>query len=513
MNLDIGFYRSLVLRRLPVMTLFFLLSSGLGIATALKLPETYSTSARLLLQAPQIPASMVPTTVQTGAAEQLEIIGQRLVTRSNLIDIANRFDVYSDIRNTQPDTIVSRMREATEIQRRTGGLNGATMMTISFEGRSPQVVANVVNEYVTLALQENTKFRVSRAESTLEFFEQQVERLGSDLSRKSIEIEQFKTENADALPQDRAFRIGLESRLQSRLEDLGSDLDRARQHLENLQLRFSVTPEEVEKNDRERQLLVLKAEIQRLREAYDESNPRIIRLKNRIEQLEAVVAADNAAEGQSSVEPRGPTEDEVLREISLQEAKSRIETLESQIESTKVSLEETRKRLSETSANSFQLQELERDLARIQSRYDSAVSNLNSAQVSERVEATAQGERMDVIENANVPQVPSGPNRVGIAAAGIFIGLGLAVGYFFLLEVLNRTIRRPIEMSELLETEPMVTIPYMEGRMKRWFRRTALVTATLVVLVGVPLGLWYVDTNYLPLELIVERGLTKLGLG
>ena len=74
MNLDIGFYRAMVLRRLPVMILFFLLFSGLGLTTAIKLPDEYSTSARLLLESPQIPVSMIPTTVQTGAAEQLEII-------------------------------------------------------------------------------------------------------------------------------------------------------------------------------------------------------------------------------------------------------------------------------------------------------------------------------------------------------------------------------------------------------------------------------------------------------
>lgn len=512
MNLDIGFYRALVLRRLPVMTLFFLLFSGLGITSAFKLPDVYSTSARLLLEAPQIPVSMIPTTVQTGAAEQLEIIEQRLMTRSNLIDIANRFNVIPNIRGMEPDAVVANMREATKILRRSGGLNGATMMTISFEGRSPQIVANVVNEYVTLVLQENSKFRTSRAENTLEFFKQEVERLGVDLSRKSVEIAQFKSENAKALPQDRAFRVGLESRLQDRIENLESDLDRARQHLNNLQLRFSVTPEEAEKNDLERQLLILKAEIERLRETYAENNPRIIRLKHRIDQLEVIVAARNSG-AEAANDVQNLTEEDVLREIALEEANKRIETLTSQIESTKVALKETQERISETTANSFQLEELERDLNRIQGRYDSAVANLNSAQVSERVEATAQGQRMNVIENASVPQIPSGPNRLGIAAAGLVVGLAMAIGYFALLEMLNRTIRRPAELSELFDTVPMATIPYMESRMMRRVRRTTLVTATLVVLVGVPFGLWYVDTNYLPLELIVQKSLAKLGLG
>ncbi len=513
MKLDVGFYRALVLRRLPVMTLFVLLFSGLGLTAAVKLPNVYSTSARLLLEAPQIPVSMIPTTVQIGAAEQLEIIEQRLMTRSNLIDIANRFNVYPDSRGTEPDIIVANMRDATRIVRRSGGLNGATLMTISFKGRSPQVVANVVNEYVTLVLRENARFRVSRAESTLEFFRQEVEQLGVDLSRKSVEIAEFKTKNADALPQDRTFRVGLESRLQDRLEDLENDLDLARQHLNNLQLRFSAKPDEPEEeNEQIRQLLILRAEIDRLRGDYAENNPRIIRLKNRIEQLESVVAADRVLVDPSSG-AEILSEDQALREIALQEAIMRIEALEEQIETTSTTLAETQENIAKTTANSFVLEELERDLNRIQARYDDAVGNLNSAQVSERIEATAQGQRMNVIENASVPQIPSAPNRIAISAAGIVLGIALAVGYFLLLEALNRTIRRPAELADLDNTVPLATIPYMESKLKRRFRRTALVTATLGVLVGVPLGLWYVDTNYVPLELVVQKGLAKLGLG
>ncbi len=513
MSIDIGFYRALILRRLPVMTLFFLLISGIGIATAFKLPEEYSTSARLLLEAPQIPVSMIPTTVQTSAAEQLEVIEQRLMTRSNMIDIANRYDVFLDIRDREPDTVVSDMRTATRIVRRSGGLNGATLMTISFKGRSPQVVASVVNEYVTLVLQENSRFRVSRAENTLEFFEQEVQRLGVNLSQKTVEIAEFKTNNADALPQDRAFRVQLETRLQDRLENLETELLRARQYLNNLQLRLTVTqPEPEAEDDRERQLLILKGEIKRLRETYAENNPRIIRLKNRIEQLEVIVAADNS-ELTTITDGESVSEDDVLREIALQEAKERVETLEKQIETTDVALTETRDRISETTANSFQLEELERDLDRIQALYDGAVANFNSAQVSERVEASAQGQRMNVIENANVPRVPSGPNRIGIAAVSIFLGIALAAGYFVLLEALNRTVRRPTELSELFDTVPMAVIPYMESRLKRRVRRITLVAATLAVAIGVPLGLWYVDTNYMPLELIVQKSIAKLGLG
>ena len=60
----------------------------------MKLPETWSTSARLLVESPQIPDNMVASTIQTDAIEQLDIIQQKLLTRANLIDIANKFQVF-----------------------------------------------------------------------------------------------------------------------------------------------------------------------------------------------------------------------------------------------------------------------------------------------------------------------------------------------------------------------------------------------------------------------------------
>ena len=142
-----------------------------------------------------------------------------------------------------------------------------------------------------------------------------------------------------------------------------------------------------------------------------------------------------------------------------------------------------------------------------------ALNNLNAAQVSERIESTAQGQRITVIENANVPQFPSGPNRPLIATMGGLVGMGLAASYFVLLEILNRAIRRPVELQNRFNIVPIAVIPYMESAGQRMMRRTVRIVATVGVMIAVPLALWYVDTNYIPLEIVVQKGLSKLGFG
>lgn len=518
MNLDLGFYWAMLLRRLPVMILFVLLLSGLGGVAALQLPNVYSTSARLLVEGPLIPDSMVSSTVRISGVEQLEIIEQRLLTRANLIDIANKFSVFKDLNQMVPDNVVTAMREATTIRRSRGGRVGesATLMTISFDARSPQIAAAVVNEYVTLVLQENAEFRASRAENTLEFFEQEVQRLNNDLDSQSAEIALFKSENSSALPQDQAYRLGRQTLLQERLGLLARDLQALEQRRENVIRMFEVTGSLTPQSSleqlsaQERQLIESKAEMENLLDSYADEHPTVIRLKKRIDRLEAVVKARNAA---SSGEEEEVSLEQARLDAFLAEIDSETDSLKITIENTKSELEELQQNISRSTSNALQLADLERDNEIILTRYASAVANLNAARMSERLETTAQGQRITVIESANVPRVASGPNRLLIAAVAIFAGIALAVGYFVLLEVLNRVIRRPVELVERFEIEPLATIPYMESRGERIWRRTGMVLTTLAVLIAVPAGLWYVDTFHLPLEIIVQKGLDQLGLG
>lgn len=520
MNLDIGFYWAILLRRLPVMALFILLLSGLGGVAALQLPNVYSTSARLLLEGPLIPDSMVSSTVRMSGVEQLEIVEQRLLTRANLIDIANKFSAFEDLNQMVPDSVVKAMRDATTIRRTLAGRGGqrATLMTISFDARSPQIAAAVVNEYVTLVLQENAKFRKTRAENTMEFFEQEVQQLNNDLDSQSVAIALFKAENSNALPQDQAYRLGRRTLLQERLGLLERDLKTLEQRRENVirmfEVRGSLTQgssgEQLSRH--EQQLIESKAELENLLDNYSSEHPAVIRLKKRIDRLEADASAQNAAssgsEEEEEISPEQARFDAVLAEID-----SEADALKTTIDNATSELEELLQNTSRSASNAIQLAELERDHEIVQTRYASAVANLNAARMSERLETTAQGQRITVIESANVPSVASGPNRLLIAAIAIVAGIGLAVGYFVLLEVLNRVIRRPAELVERFDTEPITTIPYMESRGERLWRRTGMILAMLAVLIAVPAGLWYVDTFYLPLEIIVKRGLDQFGLG
>ena len=106
------------------------------------------------------------------------------------------------------------------------------------------------------------------------------------------------------------------------------------------------------------------------------------------------------------------------------------------------------------------------------------MANRGQAQVGERIEVLSKGERFSLIEQPTMPGGPDSPNRLLIAAAGVVGGVGAGLGFVVLMEMLNRSIRRPVDLSAGLGIQPFATVPYIrtqgEPRWKRswWWRRS-----------------------------------------
>jgi len=512
MNFDLKFYGRLLIRRAPVMLLLFLVSSAMGLILASRLPTTYETTARLIGQPQQISENLAASTVQIDPREEVRVLQEQLLTRTNLLDIANAHNVFEDIENILPGDIVEAMRDASTFQA-SGGRGQPVLVSVRFRARTPQIAADVVNDYVTRMLAENARQRTGAASGTLSFFEQEVQRLNSELNLRSAAITAFQRENADALPGDQNFRLQRLSLLQERQAAAG----RERTNLENTRARTveifeatgrvgsvsgaTLSPEERELEDLERQL-------SQALTTFSETAPQVQQLQRRIEVLREQVTAQATTDGASIT--TGP---EALLALQLAEIDARIEVLNTQ----EVAIEEELARLEDavarTPLNAIGLQGLERDYENVRLQYDNAVQRLAAASVGERIEVSARGQRITLIEPAAVPTSPASPNRSMIAAGGIGMGLALAAGFFLLMELLNRTVRRPIEITNRLGITPLAALPYMESRRERILRRGLRITAALVVLTGVPAVLWAIDTYYLPLDLLADRVLDRIGLG
>ena len=160
----------------------------------------------------------------------------------------------------------------------------------------------------------------------------------------------------------------------------------------------------------------------------------------------------------------------------------------------------------------IRLDELEREYENTQTQYNEAVRARSTAEQGVDVETSAKGERVALIEQAAVPRSPTSPNRKLIAGGGAFVGSALAALFFVLTELINNAIRRPADLVKGLGVQPLATIPYLEEASVRRRRQVFKVLFVLAILISVPVGVWAVHTYYLPLDLLLERVIERVGL-
>lgn len=505
MNSELKFYFLLLKRRLPIMLAFIVVFCAIGVFMAMTLPPKYRANARLLVESPQISSEMAITTVQTSADKQLQIIEQRLMTRANMIDIANKFGVFENGSQMQPDEVYEAMADRVDISVSSGNRQRATIMTISFEDGDPRVAANIVNELVTLVESESASIRQTEAGETAEFFEGEVERLSEELTRKSAEIVAFKEANKDALPEEQEYRLNRQSQLLERLSLYQRDLVSQNEQRNRLLAVGTASGATVTLTPDQQRLADLRNELNRLLSIYSETNPRVKIVRSQIAQLQASMAP--GGEGSANIDPM-----QTMLELQIADIEGRIEFLTSSIASTEAELAELQVAIEKTPENAIRLEALTRDYDNVQSQYNQAVSSLATAKVGESIEIQGRGERVSVIERAIAPNVPSGPNRKLVAGGGVFLGFSVASFFFVVAELLNRTIRRPVDLTRALGIQPLATIPFIESRAQTNRKRIMSFIALTAIIVGVPLMLWALHTFYMPLDLLVANALGLLGL-
>ncbi|HEY8002474.1 MAG TPA: hypothetical protein VID76_11065, partial [Solirubrobacterales bacterium] len=381
------------------------------------------------------------------------------------------------------------------------GTPGAIIVGVSFDAPTPQFAAKGANELVSLILQENVRMRTDRASDTLDFFQGEVERLTAALAGQSRKIADFKTANVTALPDSIDARRAQQEREEQRL----LDLQREESALKNQRatvvwvyertgraVNQALSPEETELQNLQSQLLQQQA-------IYKEGSPQIRVLQTRIAALQSLVAEQQAARAVPDADGQ-PTQPLSELEVELAPIDERLKYIADERAGVEQSLADLAASLQATPENEMTLSKLDRELANLKTQYDNAVAALGQAQVTEKIEVLSKGQRFTLIEAPIEKNTPVSPPRLLIASAGIVGGLGAAAGFIVLWEMLNRSIRRPVELSNGLGIQPIATIPYMRTAGEQRRKRALVLAILALIVIGIPFALLAIHTRYMPLD-------------
>ena len=207
---------------------------AISVIVALVWPPTYRSSATILIEEQEIPQDLVRSTVTSFAAQRIQTISQTVMTRANLMQIIDKYNLYRTRRRYDTtEEILDRMRKdinveminADVIDPRTGRPTAATIaFSLSFDGEAPAVTQKVASELTTLYLNENLKKREEKASETYDFLSTEADRLRSHIADLEAKLATFKEKNAGRLPELVSLNMQLRERTEGELRDVEGQL-------------------------------------------------------------------------------------------------------------------------------------------------------------------------------------------------------------------------------------------------------------------------------------------------
>jgi uncharacterized protein involved in exopolysaccharide biosynthesis len=485
---------------------------------AFVIPPVYRSTATILIEQQEVPRDLVSTTVTGYANQRLQIIQKRVLTNENLLEIAEKSQLYPEKLKSESDAekIIARMRGGIKVETVSANVTDpssgkSTMATISFtvsyDGETPVVTQKVAEELTNLFLNANIMLRTQQAERTSGFFSEEEGKLGQYLVDLEAQLAAYKKRNTGRLPELMGLNMSLMERAQKETEDLERqittleerklelqgqlatvepytgqgpggrlrevqsqylsataayapnhpDVVKLRRELEMLRKETGAVDE---RESVDREYKKVRTELASAREMYAENHPDVIRLKASLAALEDKLKASSAATPMGfALKPDNPAY------ISIQ---TQMATINLSLKAAHEHRMRAKQKSAEYEGRLVQTPGVEQEGLALRREYDSTAKkyreikeHLMGADIAVEMEKEQRGERFSLLAAPSLPASPEMPNRRAFLLLGIVLGFGSGIGYASIAEYMDRTIRGSGAIAAVLRTPPLAVIPHI----------------------------------------------------
>ena len=454
---------------LPAVIIF-----AVAAVVALALPPVYKSTATILIEQQEIPSEFVMATVTTYAEQRLETIKQRIMSSTRLLEVINRFDLYSKLRDRRTtEEIVEEMREDIELEtisaevldRRTGRSTAATIaFTLSFEGKNPNTVQQVANVLASLYLEENLKAREQQALGASRFLEEEGKAMKIRLVELEAKIAAFKEKNINELPELLQVNLQGLDRVEQDVERMNDQIRSLKEREQYLHTQLASIPPD-ESGDKKR-LDDLKLQLIHLQTRFSDEYPDVVKTKAEIAELEKRDKSTGSTEDSSGPVVIGAAAADSPDNPAYVTLASQLASTQSEIHSMKRQIRELQKRRDEYRSRieatprveeTYKALLIERD--NTQAKYNDLMRKFMEARVAHGLEKEQKGERFTLIDPPRYPEKPHKPNRPAILLIGFVLSIGGAVGIAALREHSDRSVRSADMLVRATSFPVLATIP------------------------------------------------------
>lgn len=573
----LGDYLAILQRRKKQMLLPAVIVLAISLLAALFWPPSYRATATILIAEQEIPQDLVRSTITSYANQQIQVISQRIMTLSNIMDIVNKYELLDEreLKRTPRTEIIRDFQKSMKlnlvsaevIDLRSGRPTEATIaFTLSFDHKNPKVAQKVANELVNLYMNENLKTRSEKTATTSSFLRNEADALRSRINELEEKVSQFKQRNEGALPELYQYNLSVIERSDAELRDatnrLGELDKRALELQANMTQISPYAPTEMPTGERvlgdHDRLKALRSEYRSKSALYSADHPDVIRLQreistlernlggglssteyaeqlqveqNKLEHLRQTYTPDHpelikqqrvveTLQREQNAAPRGvvgaPQADNaayVLLQTQLKSAQSDREMLLRRSAELREKITRFEGYLAKAPDVEKSYTELMRDLQTSTMKFQEIKAKQLEAELAQNLETERKGERFELIEPPILPEEPVSPNRIAIVLIGLILAGIAAGGAAGAAELLDTSVRGARELADIVGSTPLAVVPYLFIDEEQKNTRHRHRGLLLALAGAFLLILLIVHLAVKPLDVLWYVVLRKLGLG
>jgi polysaccharide biosynthesis transport protein len=490
----------------------------ISIIVAFALPPVYKATTTILIEQQDVPIDYVKSAVSTYAEQQMQIINQRIMSTTRLLEIINRLNLYPDLKDTMmTEEIIEKMRSditlepisVNVVDPKTGRPTAATIaFTISYQGKNdPGKVLQVDNVLASLFLEENSQVRERQANEVSKFLQDELTRVKSDLEHIDALIARFKEKHMNDLPELVQINMQSINDIERNIDLLNNQLSQLKEKEAYLKTQLANTPQAFLETGRVR-LNELKVKLVNLKHQFSDEHPDVIKTRAEIAELEGQLKATSGNQGKER--PDNPAY--ITLASQLTSAQSEIATVNGQIRDLNIRLDDYKRRIELSPQVESQYKALLMERSNTQAKFDDLMRKHMESKVSQGLEEEQKGERFTIIDPARLPEIPYKPNRPAIILIGLVLGIGAGIGIGSFKEFTDTSVRDAGMLSQATSYPVLASIPVIVLASEIHKKRNIWIWTGVGLLIFVVCGLVIFNYFIMDLDIFWVKVLGRLGI-
>lgn len=428
-----------------------------GWAVVAVLPDQFESSARVYADTEGVLEPLLKDiAVEDNLDRQLDVMRRTLLSRPNLGKVVRTTDLDHRAKTaTALEALIEDLAARIEID-----LERSNLFSIRFEDTNPELAQRVVQSLLSIFVEGNLGQKRKEMDAARRFIDGQIAGYERQLDTAEAKLAKFKQDNRGLLPGQGGYNEMLErartelalaqasnADAESRREELRRQLEEVPRFIGMLSTDFGGPP-----SDPAIRMLELQQQIGALRMRYTDNHPNVVvalsRLADLRRELEAGETAAAVPAPADAAQPNGgPARSEVsvsnpvYEQIKLQlvEEAAKLATLRDRIARSRAKVAELERAANHVPMVEAQFTKLTRDYQMLRDNYEQLLERGEQAKISQEREVKSQRVQFRIIDPAEVPTVPSGPNRPLFLSVVLVVAIGAALAFGWALASMDET--------------------------------------------------------------------------